>query len=123
MTTNPVPHGRSARKSGTPGTGGKRAPSPARTPGQKQSAQKQNVTRTGVIWTATAVALILLILLIVFILQNPRLVTVTFLGIEGSLTLGMALFIAAVAGGALVAIIGGLRIAQLRLGERRNRKG
>ena len=66
------------------------------------------------IWVAVSAGLIVLILLIIFILQNQDRVTVHFLGIAGGLSLGMALFIAAVAGGVLVAIAGAARILQLR---------
>ncbi len=66
------------------------------------------------IWVAVIAALILLVLLIIFILQNEDRVTVHYLGAAGELSLGMALFIAAVAGGILVAISGAARILQLR---------
>ena len=79
------------------------------------------VTRAGVVWAAVVAALVLLILLIVFILQNQDLVLVRFLGFEGSVPLGMALFIASVTGGVLVAVAGGARILQLRANARRAR--
>ncbi|WP_426939963.1 LapA family protein [Pseudarthrobacter sp. S6] len=61
-------------------------------------------------------------LLIIFILQNQDRVTVRYLGVAGELSLGMALFIAAVAGGILVAIAGATRILQLR-SQRRHAPG
>ncbi|RDV10341.1 LapA family protein [Arthrobacter sp. RT-1] len=79
------------------------------------------MTRAGVVWAAVVAALALLILLIIFILQNQDLVLVRFLGFEGSLPLGMALFIASVTGGVLVAAAGGARILQLRANARRAR--
>ncbi|MDJ0322194.1 LapA family protein [Cryobacterium sp. PH31-AA6] len=72
------------------------------------------MTRAGMIWVAVIAALVLLVLLIIFILQNEDRVTVHYLGAAGELSLGMALFIAAVAGGILVAISGAARILQLR---------
>ncbi len=72
------------------------------------------VTRAGMIWVAVSAGLVLLVLLIIFILQNQDRVTVSYLGAVGELSLGMALFIAAVAGGILVAIAGAARILQLR---------
>jgi uncharacterized integral membrane protein len=66
------------------------------------------------VWVSVATALVLLVLLIVFILQNQDYVQVRFLGLEGAVSLGMALFIAAVGGGVLVAIAGAARIIQLR---------
>ena len=74
------------------------------------------------IWVAVSAGLILLVLLIIFILQNQDRVTVQYLGVAGELSLGMALFIAAVAGGILVAIAGAARILQLR-SQRRHPHG
>ncbi|HEX9228969.1 MAG TPA: LapA family protein [Arthrobacter sp.] len=71
------------------------------------------------IWVAVSVGLVLLVLLIIFILQNQDRVTVQYMGVSGELSLGMALFIAAVAGGLLVAIAGAVRILQLRIQRRR----
>jgi uncharacterized integral membrane protein len=78
-------------------------------------------TRASAAWVATAAALLLLILLIVFILQNTRRVAVHFFGLAGSLPLGMALLIAAVGGGVVVAIAGIARVTQLRMNARRTR--
>lgn len=86
-------------------------------------AAERRVTRTGVIWAAVVAALVLLILLIIFILQNQELVLVKFLGLEGAVPLGMALFIASVTGGVLVAAAGGARILQLRANAHRARAG
>lgn len=81
-----------------------------------------HVTRAGVVWAATVVALALLALMIVFILQNQDPVRIQYLGLAGSLPLGMALFIAAVGGGVLVAIAGAVRITQLRIIANRVRR-
>ena len=66
-------------------------------------------------------ALLLLVMLIVFILQNLTRVEVHYLGLAGSLPVGMALLIAAVGAGVLVAIAGGARVTQLRRRVRRAR--
>ncbi|GAA4360801.1 LapA family protein [Paeniglutamicibacter cryotolerans] len=78
------------------------------------------MTRAGVIWVAVSAGLVLLVLLIILILQNQERVTVNYFGLAGELSLGMALFVAAVAGGILVAIAGAVRLLQLR---RRRRRG
>jgi uncharacterized integral membrane protein len=80
------------------------------------------MTRASAVWVATGAALILLVMLIVFILQNPTRVVVHFLGLSGSLSLGMAMLIAAVGGGVLVAIAGVARVTQLRMNARRTRR-
>ena len=81
------------------------------------------LTRAGAVWVATAAALLLLVLLIVFMLQNSTKVEVHFLGLTGTMSLGMALLIAAVGGGVVVAIAGIARVTQLRMNARRTRRG
>jgi uncharacterized integral membrane protein len=73
------------------------------------------------VWAAVVAALVVLILLIIFILQNQDQVVVRYLGLEGMVPLGMALFIASVTGGVLVAMAGGARILQLRRNAHRAR--
>ncbi|BCW67404.1 hypothetical protein NicSoilB4_21670 [Arthrobacter sp. NicSoilB4] len=85
------------------------------------AAETRQVTRAGMVWVAVASALVVLILLIAFILQNQEYVQVKFFGLQGSVPLGIALFIAAVGGGVLVAIAGAARIIQLRLAAHRAR--
>lgn len=82
---------------------------------------RRPVTRAGMIWAAVASALVVLVLLIIFILQNQVLVQIKFFGLEGVVALGLALFIAAVAGGVLVAMAGAARIIQLRAADHRRR--
>jgi uncharacterized integral membrane protein len=89
--------------------------------GDSSTPRAPRVTRASAVWVATGVALLLLILLIVFILQNTTKVEVRFLGLSGTIPLGMALLIAAVGGGVLVAIAGVARITQLRMNARRTR--
>jgi uncharacterized integral membrane protein len=83
--------------------------------------EPRRVTRAGMVWVAVASALVVLILLIAFILQNQDYVQVKFFGLQGDVPLGIALFIAAVGGGVLVAIAGAARIIQLRLAAHRQR--
>lgn len=96
----------------------------ASTPKDRPSTAKpqRRRSRTGVVWASTTISIVVLILLIIFILQNNGPVSIVFFGFEGSIPLGMALLIAAVAGAAVVAIAGVARLAQVRLNERRARK-
>ena len=96
--------------------------SPASAARANPPASSPRFTRASAAWVATAAALLLLVMLIVFILQNPTRVEVRYLGFSGSLSLGMALFIAAVGGGVLVGISGIARVTQLRLHARRTRR-
>ncbi|MET1154005.1 lipopolysaccharide assembly protein LapA domain-containing protein [Arthrobacter sp.] len=88
----------------------------------KRAPAKQLGTRLGVIWTAVVVALILLVLLVIFIAQNQDQVLLRYFGFEGQVALGLALFIASVAGGIVVAAAGAARIIQLRHRDRKIRK-
>ncbi|MGO4805023.1 lipopolysaccharide assembly protein LapA domain-containing protein [Arthrobacter sp. 2MCAF15] len=99
------------------------APAPeTRQPPAAPAPETRQVTRAGMVWAAVASALVVLIVLIAFILQNQEYVQVKFFGLEGSVPLGIALFIAAVGGGVLVAIAGAARIIQLRLAAHRVRR-
>jgi uncharacterized integral membrane protein len=76
-------------------------------------------SRSGGLWTGLILSAIVLIFLLVFILQNQISVTIRFLGFAGSVPIGVALLLAAIAGLLLVAIPGGVRIMQLRRAARR----
>nr|WP_229796087.1 lipopolysaccharide assembly protein LapA domain-containing protein [Saccharothrix coeruleofusca] len=71
-------------------------------------------TRTSGTWVAVVIAIFVLTFLLVFILQNLAGVTVNFLGGSAALPLGVALLFAAIAGAAVVALVGAARILQLR---------
>jgi uncharacterized integral membrane protein len=62
---------------------------------------------------------IVLIVLLVFILENTQSVKISFFGASGHLPLGVALLLAAIGGALLVGIIGAARIVQLRRHVRR----
>ncbi len=106
-----------------PGSGAAPVPETDPTPraGAAAPADQPGVTRAGVVWAAVVASLILLILLIIFILQNQDQVAVRYFALEGFVPLGMALFIASVSGGVLVAVAGGARILQLRRNAHRRR--
>ena len=113
--TNTGAAGRHPGTAAIPGYDGTTSPQPG------MPEPEQRVTRAGMIWAAVASALVVLVLLIIFILQNQELVQVKFLGLEGAVSLGMSLFIAAVGGGVLVAMAGAARIIQLRAAAHRRR--
>ncbi|WP_047224840.1 LapA family protein [Protofrankia coriariae] len=102
-------------------------PSPdPRTPetGGTQPAVRQHVvrsTRTSRTWTAAILFALVLILLLIFILQNGQQVEVSFLSFDGHLPLAVAMLFATVAGALLIAIPGTGRMFQLRRLARRHR--
>ena len=78
-------------------------------------------TRASGLWVGMALAAIVLLLLLVFILENGQQANVGYFGAHGHLPLGVALLLAAVAGALLVVIPGSARIMQLRRTARRHR--
>jgi uncharacterized integral membrane protein len=73
--------------------------------------------RTGLI-----VGMVVLIVVLIFIIQNTHAVDITFLGAHLQLSLAVALFLAGIAGGLLMAAAGTARITQLRRIMRRDRR-
>ena len=76
-------------------------------------------SRTGGLWVGLILSALVLLLLLVFILQNGDPVQISFFAFQGVLPTGVALLLAAIAGILLVAIPGSLRILQLRRAARR----
>ena len=79
-------------------------------------------TRTSGLWVAVGFFGVVLLLLLIFILQNGTQVSVSYLGLHGRLPLGVALLLSAVCGVLLVVLAGAARISQLRTVARRHRK-
>ena len=78
-------------------------------------------SRTSGFWAAVVGLGLVLLLLIVFIAQNTRQTTVSFLAWDGQVPVAVAILIAAVAGLFLATLAGTLRILQLRRRVRRTR--
>lgn len=81
---------------------------------------KVRSTRVSALWIGLIIAAVLLVLLLIFIAQNSRDVTVRYLGLDGQVSLAVALLLSAVAGLLLVAIPGTARIIQLRRALKKN---
>jgi uncharacterized integral membrane protein len=99
-------------------------PDPTATPGEylvsPQSAVK--FTRAAALWSALIVGFLILILLLVFIMQNTDSTTIHFFGWEWNLPVGVAILLAAVCGGLLTVAVGTARIIQLRRAAKKNFK-
>jgi uncharacterized integral membrane protein len=79
-------------------------------------------TRTSGLWVAVGFFAVILLLLLIFILQNGKTVDVSYMGAHGHLPLGVAMLLAAVGGVLLVVLAGAARISQLRTVARRHRR-
>src|SRR5919201_2302155 len=99
-------------------------PPPASSRAEPPAAPQHRIkrTRTSGVWVSVAFFAVVLLLLLIFILQNGREVSVSYLGAHGNLPLGVALLLAAVCGILLVVLAGAARISQLRATARRHRR-
>lgn len=114
-----------AAGSGSGGAGAVEKAGDAREPVERPGAGKHELasqSRTGVLWTALAVAGVVLVFLLIFVAQNFMSVTVHFLGLQFSLPLGLALLFAAIVGGVLVWLAGTARMIQMRRAAKKARK-
>lgn len=96
------------------------APLPATTATKPESAVK--FTRAAALWSALITGFVILIVLLVFIMQNTDSTTIHFFGWAGSLPVGVAILLAAVCGGVLTFAVGTARIVQLRRAAKKNLK-
>ncbi|AKE41467.1 hypothetical membrane protein [Corynebacterium kutscheri] len=71
-------------------------------------------TFAGGTWTALIVGALLLILLLIFIMQNQQSVTLEFFTWQFSVPAGVGTLLAAITGALIMALVGGVRIIQLR---------
>ncbi len=76
-------------------------------------------TRAAALWTGLIVGAVILVLLLVFILQNLDSVPVDLFVWTFDLPLGVAMLLAAIAGALVMALAGGVRILQIRRAAKR----
>jgi uncharacterized integral membrane protein len=79
-------------------------------------------TRISGLWLAVTFFAVVLLFLLIFILQNSRGVDISYLGMHGHLSLGVAMLLAAVCGVLLTVLAGAARISQLHAVARRHRR-
>jgi putative membrane protein len=72
------------------------------------------VRRSRHLWLGLVPGMVALVIMLVFIFQNLRETTVSFLGFSGGAPLGLALIAAALLGGIIVFALGSVRIVQRR---------
>lgn len=81
---------------------------------EPEAPRKAQGSLAGSTWVALIVGAIVLIVLLAFIMQNMQNVTLTLFAWTFSFPLGIGMLLAAIAGALLMAIVGGVRIMQLR---------
>ncbi|MGZ6833677.1 MAG: LapA family protein [Mycobacteriaceae bacterium] len=80
------------------------------------------VTRTASAWIGLVVGALILILLLVFVLQNNENTKLSILVWDFTLPLGVSMLFAAIAGALIMALAGGARILQLRKAYKNHRR-
>jgi lipopolysaccharide assembly protein A len=128
MTTDPqpapIPTDAPPPDPGQPalGTQPPQAPEPPGAPPERMPHHQIKRTRISGLWVAVSFFAVVLLLLLIFILQNRAKVDVSYMGAHGHLPLGVAMLLAAVCGVLLVVLAGAARISQLRATARRHRR-
>jgi uncharacterized integral membrane protein len=103
----------------TPATPATSAPPVAAAPRPRRGPLRSRIAMT---WTALIAGALVLIVVLIFIIENAHTVTITFFGAHGRVSLAVALLLAAIAGALIMAVAGTARITQLRMSMRRNRR-
>ncbi|UVY83731.1 lipopolysaccharide assembly protein LapA domain-containing protein [Brachybacterium sp. NBEC-018] len=78
--------------------------------------------KTAGIWIALILGAVVLILLLIFVIQNNVKATFEYFGAQFDLPLGVAMLLAAIAGALVMALVGSVRIFQLSWTIRKLRK-
>ena len=84
-------------------------PSPLETPAVREPGR----TRISAAWFGVVAAALVVLLLLIFILQNMRSVKITFFTVSGTIPVGVALLFAAIGGLLIAGLVASLRIWQL----------
>ncbi|WP_127782748.1 lipopolysaccharide assembly protein LapA domain-containing protein [Rhodococcus sp. X156] len=106
--------GASALGSGTAGTG-------AGTAGTAPAAPKRR-NRAAAAWSGLIAGALILVVLLVFILQNNDSTEFAIFFWDFSLPLGVSILFAAIAGALIMALVGGARIHQLRKADKKRKR-
>ncbi|MFN8087705.1 MAG: lipopolysaccharide assembly protein LapA domain-containing protein [Mycobacterium sp.] len=77
-------------------------------------------TRAAALWSALITGLLVLVVLLVFIVQNTESASMAFLGWHWTLPLGVQILLAAVSGALITVMVGAARIIQLRRAAKKN---
>jgi lipopolysaccharide assembly protein A len=118
MTESAAPHGTTSTV--PPPSANGSAPPPPAAPQAPRAGRLH--TRISGLRTGLIAGFAILIVVMIFIIQNTHAVNISFLGAHLHLSLAVALLLAAIAGALLMAAAGTARITQLRRIMRRDRR-
>jgi uncharacterized integral membrane protein len=104
------------------GSSGQEHPSGTQTPVQPPAQQAAKQSRISATWVVLALFAVVLLLLLVFILENSQSVDISYFGAHGHIPLGVALLMAAVLGTLLAVIAWFGRGVRVRATAHKHRK-
>ena len=98
------------------------APAVSARDGEKAQPPRSHIpwTRISAAWTFVTIAIVILVMVLVFILENLHPIDAAFFGVHWRIPLGLDLLLAALLGATVVVVVGAARTLQLRLLARRN---
>jgi putative membrane protein len=121
--TEPAPHTTTLPPASASANGTAPPPTPSSAPTTAPPSRRGRLgSRIGTARTALIGGALVLIVVLVFIIENAHAVTITFFGAHLRISLAVALLLAAIAGALIMAAAGTARITQLRMTMRRNRR-
>ncbi|MET7767574.1 lipopolysaccharide assembly protein LapA domain-containing protein [Nocardia sp. NPDC005366] len=103
-------------------TNAEELPDPESIPPQatpRGTAKKSISSRTGYAWVGLVAGALILIVLLIFILQNLQSIRVSLFFWEFNLPIGVAVLLSVIGGALVMALVGGVRIMQLRHAAKR----
>jgi lipopolysaccharide assembly protein A len=121
--TEPATHAATLPPASPNGVAPAPTPTPTPTPEPTPTPPRGSLgSRIGTARTALIAGALVLIVVLIFIIENAHTVTITFFGAHLRISLAVALLLAAIAGALIMAAAGTARITQLRMSMRRNRR-
>lgn len=103
-----------------PGPSAAEPPSVPAPPPPPRPVTEVKFTRAAALWSALITGLLVLVVLLVFIVQNTESASMAFLGWHWTLPLGVQILLAAVGGALITVMVGAARIIQLRRAAKKN---
>ena len=123
-------HPADERRAGSPAPTGRRAaerpaedrPAEDRRPVEEEPVATGGGGKTAGMWIGLILGAIILVMLLIFVIQNNVPAGFQYFGAEFDLPLGVAMLLAAIAGALVMALVGSVRMIQMSMTIRRMRK-
>ncbi|GAA1484250.1 LapA family protein [Brachybacterium fresconis] len=121
-TDRPAEPARGRRAADPAGTRTGEAPAPRPEKSEPVEPVSSGGRRTAGIWISLILGAIVLVLLLIFVIQNSDTASFEYFGASFDLPLGVAMLLAAIAGALVMALVGSVRMIQMSWTIRKMRK-